>query len=175
MNEITKHLNKIIDEVSCLYQLHHDLATRSCVDRIIDYARMAKADIATDGCGEADTAALPTPGGIALHRFAAVGGTVKLLGKRDRGTAPHQIYEIVVDRADGIFPNRAKVLCDDKEIFTIESEVNFNRTEKMAVAALHRYLKELAKNCGGAGPSRLPTRECGGAGLSRQPEKGGAA
>lgn len=85
--------------------------------------------------------------GLELHRFAIPGGTVKLIGKRDRGTIPHEIYEIEVDRENGVFPNRAKVLRDGKELFVIEANTCFNRCEKMAVSALNRLLKEQHRQC----------------------------
>ena len=86
--------------------------------------------------------------GLELHRFAIPGGTVKLIGKRERGDMPHQVYEIVVTRAKEVFlPNRAMILRDGEEIFSIESHVNFNCTERMAIAALHRLLKDKYRSC----------------------------
>lgn len=80
--------------------------------------------------------------GLELHRFAIPGGTVKLIGKRDRGTMPHQIYEIEVKRTQGFPPNRAKIFCDGQEIFSMQSRVGFSVFVKMTVGALHRLLKE---------------------------------
>lgn len=97
--------------------------------------------------------------GLALHRFAVPGGTVKLIGKRERGSMPHQVYEIELRRVTGFPPNRAKVFCDGKEIFSLQSHVNINRTKKMAVSALHRYLKELARSRGSSRRRKGDKRE----------------
>ena len=85
--------------------------------------------------------------GLELHRFAIPGGSVKLIGRRDRGDEPHQIYEIEVVRADGVFPNRAEVLRDGKRVFVIETQANFNRCEHMAISALHRLLRDQHLDC----------------------------
>lgn len=120
---------------------------------LVDFAKniLAEAETSTDVDVRCPSVRCPNPFytfyGLELHRFAIPGGSVKLIGRRNRGDMPHQIYEIEVCRENGIFPNRAEVVRDGKRVFVIETQANFNRCEHMAISALHRLLRDQHLDC----------------------------
>ena len=85
--------------------------------------------------------------GMKMAAFGGAGQSTTFIGKRTHPnpTNPVQIFEIKVQRRDGISGCVAKCFENGKLLFTLESDVRFSLTNTMAVKCLRAVLIERTK------------------------------